>query len=55
MPGVALLMADVALLMVPADGNFVASIQKGDLKAGEIQGQTRHHARILKLLGVKQM
>ena len=28
----ALLQADVCLLMVPADGNFVASIQKGDLK-----------------------
>eukprot|EP01066_Platyproteum_vivax_P000013 Platyproteum_vivax@DN1002_c0_g1_i1.p1 len=47
--------ADVALLMVPADGNFVTSIQKGNLKAGEIQGQTRQHARLINLLGVKQL
>jgi elongation factor 1-alpha len=47
--------ADVALLMVPADGNFTTAIQKGDHKAGEIQGQTRAHARLLNLLGVKQL
>merc|ERR1712230_212565 len=47
--------ADVALLMVPADGNFTTAIQKGDAKAGEIQGQTRQHARIINLLGVKQL
>ncbi|KXN73350.1 EF-1 alpha-like protein, partial [Conidiobolus coronatus NRRL 28638] len=47
--------ADVALLMVPADGNFTTAIQKGDHKAGEIQGQTRQHARLLNLLGVKQL
>jgi len=47
--------ADVGLLMVPADGNFTISIQKGDHKAGEIQGQTRQHARLLNLLGVKQL
>lgn len=47
--------ADVALLMVPADGNFTTAIQKGDAKACEIQGQTRRHARILNLLGVKQL
>merc|ERR1711906_105243 len=46
---------DVAVLMVPADGNFTTAIQKGDAKAGEIQGQTRQHARILNLLGVKQL
>merc|ERR1712182_98735 len=38
--------ADVCLLMVPADGNFTA---------GEVQGQTRQHARLLNLLGVKQL
>jgi elongation factor 1-alpha len=43
------------VLMVPADGNFTTAIQKGDAKAGEIQGQTRQHARILNLLGVKQL
>jgi elongation factor 1-alpha len=47
--------ADVALLMVPADGNFTASIARGNHKAGEIQGQTRQHARLINLLGVKQL
>ena len=47
--------ADVALLLVPADGNFAASIAKGDFHAGTIQGQTRQHARLLHLLGVKQL
>merc|ERR1711985_166222 len=47
--------ADVALLMVPADGNFATAIQKGDVKSAEIQGQTRAHARLLNLLGVKQL
>lgn len=47
--------ADVALLLVPADGNFTTAITKGDHKAGEIQGQTRQHARLLNLLGVKQL
>ena len=43
--------ADVCLLMVPADGNFTTAIQKGDHKAGEGQGQTRQHARLINLLG----
>merc|ERR1712178_653679 len=47
--------ADVAILMVPADGNFTTAIQKGDIKSAEIQGQTRAHARLLNLLGVKQL
>jgi len=47
--------ADVALLMVPADGNFTTAIAKGNHKAGEIQGQTRQHARLINLLGVKQL
>jgi len=47
--------ADVALLTVPADGNFTTAIQKGDHKAGEVQGQTRQHARLINLLGVKQL
>merc|ERR1712178_371269 len=47
--------ADVALLMVPADGNFTTAIQRGDVKSAEIQGQTRAHARLLNLLGVKQL
>jgi len=40
---------------VPADGNFTTAIQKGDHKAAEIQGQTRQHARLINLLGVKQL
>jgi len=47
--------ADVSLLMVPADGNFTTAIQKGNHKAGEVQGQTRQHARLINLLGVKQL
>eukprot|EP01013_Petalomonas_cantuscygni_P029273 TRINITY_DN5426_c0_g3_i1.p1 TRINITY_DN5426_c0_g3~~TRINITY_DN5426_c0_g3_i1.p1 ORF type:complete len:480 (+),score=140.11 TRINITY_DN5426_c0_g3_i1:52-1491(+) len=47
--------ADVAILLVPADGNFTTAIAKGDHKSGEIQGQTRQHARLLNLLGVKQL
>ena len=47
--------ADVALLMVPSDGNFTTAIQKGNHKAGEVQGQTRQHARLINLLGVKQL
>jgi len=47
--------ADVALLMVPADGNFTTSIATGNPKAGEVQGQTRQHALLINLLGVKQL
>ncbi len=47
--------ADVGMLMVPADGNFATSIAKGNHKANEVQGQTRQHARLLNLLGVKQL
>merc|ERR1711871_1113034 len=47
--------ADVCLLMVPADGNFTAAIQKGNHKGGEMQGKTRQHARLINLLGVKQL
>jgi len=48
--------ADVALLMIPANkGGFETSIQKGNHKKGEVQGQTRQHARLLHLLGVEQV
>lgn len=47
--------ADVAVLMVPADGGFEVSLAKGDHKSGEVQGQTRQHARLINLLGVKQL
>jgi elongation factor 1-alpha len=41
--------------MVPADGNFTTSLAKGDHKTGEVKGQTREHARLINLLGVKQL
>jgi len=47
--------ADCCLLMVPADGNFTTAIARGNHKAGEVQGQTRQHARLINLLGVKQL
>jgi len=47
--------ADVALIMIPADGNFTTAIQKGNHKQGEVQGQTRQHSRLINLLGVKQV
>ena len=47
--------ADVALLMVPADGNFTTSIARGNHKQNEVQGQTRQHSRLINLLGVKQL
>jgi len=47
--------ADVALLMVPADSNFEKSIAKGNHKKGEVQGQTRQHARLCHLIGIDQM
>lgn len=47
--------ADVAVIMVPADGNFPVSIAKGDHKSGETKGQSREHARLINLLGVKQL
>jgi elongation factor 1-alpha len=47
--------ADVAVLMVPADGSFIVAIQKGDHKEGQVQGQTRQHCLLLNLLGVKQL
>lgn len=47
--------ADIGVLIVPADGNFATSLAKGDKKAGEVKGQSREHARILNLLGCKQL
>ena len=41
--------SDVALIMVlPCACNFTTAIAKGNLKAGEIQGQTRQHSRLIK-------
>jgi len=47
--------ADVALLLVPASkGGFETAIKKGS-KAGEVKGQTRHHAELTSLLGIRQI
>merc|ERR1712014_413722 len=47
--------ADVAVVMVPADGNFITAVAKGNHKEGVVQGQTRQHALLVKLLGIKQL
>ena len=48
--------ADVALLLVPAEmGGFETAIAKGDHGSGEVQGQTRQHARLLGLLGIEKI
>jgi len=47
--------ADVAVLMVPADGGFTTAIAKGDHKANEVMGQTRMHSTLLALLGINQL
>ncbi len=48
--------ADVAILMVPANkGGFETAIQKGDGTVNAVKGQTRHHAELTHLLGIKQM
>jgi elongation factor 1-alpha len=48
--------ADVALLMVPADkGGFEKAVAKGNRSTGEVEGQTRQHARLINLLGVEKV
>ena len=48
--------ADVALLLVPAEaGGFETAVAKGDHASGEVQGQTRQHARLLGLLGIEKL
>ena len=48
--------ADAALILVPAEkGGFEAAIAKGNRATGEVEGQTRQHARLLSLLGVEQL
>ena len=45
--------ADVAVLMVPADGNFTTAIQKETTRQVRCN-KTRQHARLINLLGVKR-
>jgi len=48
--------ADVALLLVPAEsGGFETAVARGDHGTGEVQGQTRQHARLLSLLGIEKL
>jgi elongation factor 1-alpha len=48
--------ADVALLMIPADkGGFEKAVAKGNRSTGEVEGQTRQHARLINLLGVEKV
>ncbi len=43
------------IVLAVSQGNFTTAIAKGNHKAGEIQGQTRQHSRLINLLGVKQI
>jgi elongation factor 1-alpha len=47
--------ADVGILLVPADGGFIAATQKKNDEPGSVPGQTRQHSRLLNLTGVKQL
>merc|ERR1712137_517192 len=48
--------ADVCLLMVPADvGGFEKAVAKGNRATGEVEGQTRQHARLVNLLGIEKV
>eukprot|EP01083_Nonionella_stella_P161908 530878_1 len=48
--------ADCALLMVPADkGGFESSIASANHKKGQVEGQTRQHARLLNLYGIDKI
>lgn len=48
--------AEVAILMIPAElGGFEKAIAKGDRSTNEVEGQTRQHARLINLLGIKQV
>lgn len=47
--------ADVGLLMVPAGGGFATATAIGNRKKGQQEGQSRQHAFLLSLLGIKQL
>lgn len=46
---------EVGVLMVPADDGFATAIRKENRKKNEVEGQTRQHALLLNLLGIKQL
>lgn len=45
---------DVGVLVVPGDEDFQVALARGSHAEGIPQGQTRHHARLLNLAGVRQ-
>lgn len=45
--------ADIGVLLIPADSNFESSIQKGE--GSEFNGQSRQHALLYQLIGIKQL
>jgi len=48
--------AEVAILMIPAElGGFEKAIAKGNRANNEVEGQTRQHARLINLSGIKQV
>jgi elongation factor 1-alpha len=47
--------ADIGIILVPADSKFSESIAVGPGYRGSRAGQSRRHALLLKLLGVKQI
>jgi elongation factor 1-alpha len=46
--------ADIGVLLVPAD-SFIVTLQKGNRDEGTVEGQTRMHALLYFLLGIKQL
>lgn len=46
---------DSCLLLVPADGGFTTSIARKNREENTVEGQSRQHAKIINLLGVKQL
>jgi len=47
--------ADVAILMVPSNKLHPHAIARGNRYMGERQGNTRHHALLVNLLGIRQL
>jgi len=47
--------ADVGLLLVPASAEFASATAQADRENGQVSGQSREHARLINLLGVKQL
>lgn len=46
---------EMGVLMVPADDGFATAVRKENRKNNEVEGQSRQHALLLNLLGIKQL